>query len=294
MPTRRLEVGPEAAGERLDVFLAGRLGRARGPAPDRRGRVTVDGERGAKNRRVAGASRSRSTSPRSCAPRPGRCRSPWSTRTTTCWWSTSPRRGRAPGRGVDRPDAGRGARGTGRRRPRPRAPRGRAPPGPRHVGAAGGGAHRGRLRGAAGSDGQARDRARVPGPGRGRPARPHRPHRRAHRARPPGAHAHVDRHRHAARGAHAVRARARARRRRRRRCCACRSRPAAPTRSACTWPRSATPWPATPSTGRPGRFGLQRQFLHADRLAFAHPVTGEPLAFTSPLPADLEAALRAL
>jgi 23S rRNA pseudouridine1911/1915/1917 synthase len=39
------------------------------------------------------------------------------------------------------------------------------------------------------------------------------------------------------------------------------------------------------------RYGLTRQFLHARRLAFAHPVTGEPLEFESPLPADLEAAL---
>ncbi len=37
--------------------------------------------------------------------------------------------------------------------------------------------------------------------------------------------------------------------------------------------------------------GLQRQALHAERLAFAHPVTGEALAFVSALPADLEAAL---
>jgi 23S rRNA pseudouridine1911/1915/1917 synthase len=41
------------------------------------------------------------------------------------------------------------------------------------------------------------------------------------------------------------------------------------------------------------RYGLQRQFLHAHRLAFAHPVSGERLAFESPLPADLEAALEA-
>jgi 23S rRNA pseudouridine1911/1915/1917 synthase len=39
------------------------------------------------------------------------------------------------------------------------------------------------------------------------------------------------------------------------------------------------------------RYGLTRQFLHAHRLAFAHPETGEPLSFSSPLPADLAAAL---
>jgi 23S rRNA pseudouridine1911/1915/1917 synthase len=40
------------------------------------------------------------------------------------------------------------------------------------------------------------------------------------------------------------------------------------------------------------RYGLQRQFLHAHRLAFSHPLTGERLGFASPLPGDLEAALQ--
>jgi 23S rRNA pseudouridine1911/1915/1917 synthase len=39
---------------------------------------------------------------------------------------------------------------------------------------------------------------------------------------------------------------------------------------------------------------LPRPFLHAARLAFAHPVTGEPLAFTAPLTSDLEAVLATL
>ena len=39
--------------------------------------------------------------------------------------------------------------------------------------------------------------------------------------------------------------------------------------------------------------GLQRQALHAFRLAFAHPMTGKALDFHSPLPADLQAALAA-
>ena len=43
--------------------------------------------------------------------------------------------------------------------------------------------------------------------------------------------------------------------------------------------------------GGPMRFGLKRQFLHAARLAFPHPLTGEPIDVSSPLPADLEAAL---
>jgi 23S rRNA pseudouridine1911/1915/1917 synthase len=42
--------------------------------------------------------------------------------------------------------------------------------------------------------------------------------------------------------------------------------------------------------GVPG-LGLERQFLHASRLAFAHPVTGEAVDVESPLPDDLAAAL---
>jgi 23S rRNA pseudouridine1911/1915/1917 synthase len=43
--------------------------------------------------------------------------------------------------------------------------------------------------------------------------------------------------------------------------------------------------------GVAGRYGLERQFLHAQRLAFDHPVTGEPIDVRSPLPEDLRAAL---
>jgi 23S rRNA pseudouridine1911/1915/1917 synthase len=39
--------------------------------------------------------------------------------------------------------------------------------------------------------------------------------------------------------------------------------------------------------------GLERQALHAFRLAFAHPVTAAPLDFHAPLPADLSGALTA-
>jgi 23S rRNA pseudouridine1911/1915/1917 synthase len=46
-----------------------------------------------------------------------------------------------------------------------------------------------------------------------------------------------------------------------------------------------------PEYGRAGVYGLERQFLHATRLAFAHPVTGEPVEVSSPLPDDLAAAL---
>jgi 23S rRNA pseudouridine1911/1915/1917 synthase len=46
-----------------------------------------------------------------------------------------------------------------------------------------------------------------------------------------------------------------------------------------------------PQYGTAGQLGLSRQFLHAARLAFEHPVTGAPVDVTSPLPDDLVAAL---
>jgi 23S rRNA pseudouridine1911/1915/1917 synthase len=46
-----------------------------------------------------------------------------------------------------------------------------------------------------------------------------------------------------------------------------------------------------PQYGRPGEYGLTRQFLHAARLAFPHPVTGEAVEVTSPLPSELATAL---
>jgi 23S rRNA pseudouridine1911/1915/1917 synthase len=46
-----------------------------------------------------------------------------------------------------------------------------------------------------------------------------------------------------------------------------------------------------PVYGVAGDLGLERQFLHAARLAFDHPITGTRVETESPLPADLEAAL---
>jgi 23S rRNA pseudouridine1911/1915/1917 synthase len=46
-----------------------------------------------------------------------------------------------------------------------------------------------------------------------------------------------------------------------------------------------------PEYGTAGRLGLERQFLHAARLAFTHPVSGARVDVSSPLPADLRAAL---
>ena len=48
-----------------------------------------------------------------------------------------------------------------------------------------------------------------------------------------------------------------------------------------------------PTYGIAGDLGLERQFLHAARLAFVHPVTGASVDVASPLPADLAAALEA-
>jgi len=46
-----------------------------------------------------------------------------------------------------------------------------------------------------------------------------------------------------------------------------------------------------PAYGMKGDLGLERQFLHAHRLRFRHPVTGAELDLESPLPPDLETAL---
>jgi 23S rRNA pseudouridine1911/1915/1917 synthase len=48
-----------------------------------------------------------------------------------------------------------------------------------------------------------------------------------------------------------------------------------------------------PDYGTAGLYGLRRQFLHAARLAFEHPVTGAAVDVTSALPEDLEMALAA-
>jgi 23S rRNA pseudouridine1911/1915/1917 synthase len=46
-----------------------------------------------------------------------------------------------------------------------------------------------------------------------------------------------------------------------------------------------------PEYGTAGLYGLERQFLHAEHLAFTHPVTGEAVDVRSPLPGDLSVAL---
>lgn len=42
------------------------------------------------------------------------------------------------------------------------------------------------------------------------------------------------------------------------------------------------------------RLGLSRQWLHAVRLGFVHPGTGEPVEFSTGYPADLQHALDVL
>jgi len=46
-----------------------------------------------------------------------------------------------------------------------------------------------------------------------------------------------------------------------------------------------------PEYGAPGALGLERQFLHAARLAFDHPLSGERVEVVSALPEDLARAL---
>ena len=48
-----------------------------------------------------------------------------------------------------------------------------------------------------------------------------------------------------------------------------------------------------PTYGAAAEYGLTRQFLHAARLAFPHPVGGEPVEVSSELPSDLVKALLA-
>ena len=53
----------------------------------------------------------------------------------------------------------------------------------------------------------------------------------------------------------------------------------------------AHPVAGDPEYGSAGRHGLERQFLHASRLALRHPATGERLEISSELPTDLAEAL---
>ena len=230
-----IEVPAEAAGERLDVFLAGHAGsRAAAQRLIDDGRVRVDGEEKAKRHTLRGgetieveeaeaevaARRAR----RALLDRLGG-RAPAGGRQAR-------RRRRAPGARARRRHARPGARARRRGGRAGGAARDRPPARPRHERAARGRALRGGPEGAAERAAAARDRARVPRARRGPPRRPHRHDRGAARPRPPRAHPHVDRHRRRPRRDHALRDRARPATATR--CCGCGSRPAARTRSAPT------------------------------------------------------------
>jgi 23S rRNA pseudouridine1911/1915/1917 synthase len=53
----------------------------------------------------------------------------------------------------------------------------------------------------------------------------------------------------------------------------------------------ASPSRSARRNSQPERLKLNRNFLHAARLAFTHPITGKPLELESPLPSDLETFL---
>ena len=192
-----------------------------------------------------------------------------------------------PGAGHARRHARRRARRNGRRR-RPGAAGDRAPARPRHLGPAG----RRALGGGAIERLSALVRRRalertylalVRGRPRSRSGRIEAP---IGRDRDDPTRVSLE-HRLAARRRHALRGRSA--RGATTRCSACVSRPAACTRSASTWRRSACPVVGDPVYGVADP-ALGRQFLHAARLAFAHPFTGEWIEVESPLPPELAGA----
>ena len=92
--------------------------------------------------------------------------------------------------------------------------------------------------------------------------------------------------------AHRVRGRRRLPRPRASRCSTAGSRPAAPTRSACTSQAIGHPVVGDAAYGgRRAAIALDRPFLHAGELAFAHPVTGEPVRVEEPLAPELAEVL---
>jgi 23S rRNA pseudouridine1911/1915/1917 synthase len=56
----------------------------------------------------------------------------------------------------------------------------------------------------------------------------------------------------------------------------------------------AAPYRSARRNAEPERLRLNRNFLHAARLAFTHPMTGKPLELESPLPGDLETFLASI
>ena len=191
-----------------------------------------------------------------------------------CWLSTS-----RPASWCTRPRASHGNAGPGAGRPRRRGrgpvSRGdRAPAGSRYLRAARGGRSQTRSSARFSAAGGQTAAPRVRGAGGGAPAGPHRDDRRPDRPPPQVPRPHVDRHRRAAGGAHPFRDRAHA--------------PAATLlRVVLDTGRTHQirvhlaaiehPVCGDPRYGTAGVYGLRRQFLHAARLAFTHPVTGEDI-----------------
>jgi 23S rRNA pseudouridine1911/1915/1917 synthase len=70
--------------------------------------------------------------------------------------------------------------------------------------------------------------------------------------------------------------------------------PAPATGRAQTPRRSRTPKTGTAAAQTEGTLQLPRNFLHAAELSLAHPMTGKPLAFEAPLPAELVLFLKEL
>ena len=99
----------------------------------------------------------------------------------------------------------------------------------------------------------------------------------------------VARHGHAARGGDGVRARGAAARRTR--SSACRLETGRTHQIRVHLAAIDLPVSGDPTYGVAGDSALERQFLHAARLAFAHPVTARRIEVESPLPEDLETAL---
>ena len=230
-----IEVPADAAGERLDVFLAGHAGsRAAAQRLIDDGRVRVDGEEKAKRHTPARGRDDRGRGGRGGG-RPRRARRALLDRVggrapdggrQARGVVVHPARGHAAGtlaQALERVGAAGGPEGAARDRP---------PARPRHERAARGRALGRGPEGAAERAAAARDRARVPRARRRSPRRAHRHDRGAAGPRPPRAHPHVDRHRRGPGRDHPLRDRAGPATATR--CCGCGSRPAARTRSAPT------------------------------------------------------------
>ena len=278
-----IAVPPEAAGERLDHFLAGPLGsRAQAQRAIDAGRVRVDGAARPKRHRLIGGERLE------VADEPAPVADAEVVAAFEVVYEDDdllvvdkppgvvvhPARGHRQGRS---PRRSRGAPRRGGPQPAGHRP----PAGPRHVGPAGRGPHAGRPRRPARRAAPPGGAPRVPGAGGGPPAGAQRHHRRAlgrdRRVRtrvstdtedPRAAVTHFDVER-SLPGATLLRVRLETGRTHQIRA---------------HLQAIGHPVAGDPEYGTPGLYGLERQFLHAARLAFAHPATGGPWSSPRPCP----------